>query len=292
MEGFPMSKTFKIADFLVTAKDALKPEEEEAIVYGVCKARAFVDKAFLQTIEALQVETKCAHRQEAAAHLAPDFVIHVEANFRTHGANDLFQVLHRLQGLLLKLSGCLRSPDLHFQQYGLEFFEPKSSTGAAPRGYVGQTFSERVQLASSILQGGEGKCLNIDHATYKNDSKIYLDFEQLKTHNLEGATDTIIHESTHKFLASLDNTLDCPWKHAAEYYRQWRQLNTDPPINEAWRSLSTEEALQNAYGLTNYIHYMPDVDIAAFHQREVMADGSFGGFGNRTVFESVGNADL
>jgi hypothetical protein len=287
-----MSKTFKVADFLVTAKDALKPEEEEAIVYGVCKARAFVDAAFLQTIEALQIETKCAHRQEAAAHLPPDFAIHVEANFRTQGSNELFQVLHRLHGLLLKLSGCLRSSDLHFKQYGLEYFEPKSSTGGAPRGYVDKTLAEKVKLVVSVLKGGEGKCLNVDHATYKNDNKIYLDFEQLKTHNLEGATDTIIHESTHKFLASLDNTLDCPWKRAGEYYRQWRALNTDPPVNDSWKSLSTEEALQNAYGLTNYIHYMPNVDIAAFHQREVMADGSFGGFGNRAVFESVGNDDL
>jgi hypothetical protein len=146
-------KHSRVADFLVTAKDALKPEEEEAIVYGVCKARAFVDAAFLQTIEALQIETQCAHRQEAAAHLHPDFVIHVEANFRTQGANELFQVLHRLQGLLLKFSGCLRSPDLHLKQYGLEYFEPKSSTGAAPRGYVDKTLAEKLQLAVSVLRG-------------------------------------------------------------------------------------------------------------------------------------------
>lgn len=287
-----MARTFRLADFWVTAKDALKPEEEEAIVYGVCKARAFTDEALLQTIDALQVETKCAHRQEAAAHLPPDFVIHIEANFRTHGAHELFQALHQLQRLVLKLSGCLRSPELHFKQYGLEYGEPKSAVGGRPAGYVDRTLAEKLQLVSGILKGSMGKCLNIDHATYKNDSKIYLDFEQLNTYNLEGVTDTVIHESTHKFLATLDNTGTCPWKRAREYYQQWRALNTDPPVDETWTSLSTEEALQNAYGLTNYIHYMPSVDIGAFHQREVMADGSFGGFGNRTVFESIGDADL
>lgn len=286
-----MARTFRLADFWVTANDAFNPDEQEILTNAVAKARAFSDKALLQTIHALHIETKFLSRVEAAEHLHPDFTIHVEANFRTRGAIELFQVLHRVKGLLLKLSGCLRSRDLHFRQYGLEYFEPKSS-GAAPRGYVSKTFSELFQMASNSLTGGSGKCLNIDQRTYTNSNNIVLDFTRLKSYNLEEVTDTIIHESTHKFLATLDNTHDCPWKRAAEFYRQWRELRLEPLIDEAWTSLSTEEALQNAYGLTNYIHYMPDVDIAAYYETEVIANRAIGEGGNRMAFDSISNDDL
>lgn len=293
IEFLAMAQTFHIADFLVTAADPLTVQEQDVLVYSVSKARVFVDQALLQTIQALQVETQCVNREEAASHLPADLLIHVEANFRTgKSSNQLFAVLHRMQGLLLKLSAGMHSGGLHFKEYGLEYFEPKASFGAAPNGYVSKTLSEKVQIVSSVLKGGEGKCLNVNLKDYKNDSKIFLDFEKLAIHNFEGATDTVIHECTHKFLASLDNTLDCPWKRAGEYYREWRALKVEPPIPEAWSSLSTEEAVQNAYGLTNYIHYMPADDIALYHQGMMTAERSIGGRSNRTIFNSITNDDL
>jgi hypothetical protein len=284
--------TYLINDFHVIAAEPLTSDQEELLVYGVVKARAFSDSALMQTIRALEVESQCTSPAQVLDHLPSAFVIHIQANFRTHTPLEFVSALHRLKTLLLKLSSGLRSSDLSFKQHGMEYFEIKADSGSAVP-YVKKTWSEIGQIVMGSLSGKGGKCLNVNLDTYINKSQIYLDFAKLKAHNAEDVTDTIIHEATHKFLASLDNTLTCPWKHASVYYADWRKLGVDPPLNELWSSLAPDEALQNAYSLANYVHYMPKDDLLAFHHGIRIADRAIGNpQSNRKVFDSISNSDL
>jgi hypothetical protein len=264
--------------------DDYLPKQGELLSKAVNEARTLTFEAHTKTLDAIKIIATEPSLKDAIEKLCPKFLEHVRMNFRVQDDTHLLPDLHVLEEMVRLTNAGLNSHALVIRQWGTRKDDIRSETGAPVGGWVPSNMKDyAVRMLDFVSPGG---CLDMN---YTNNEHIVIYFGKITPENYEWTVDTVIHEATHKFANSRDFTRDAPWKRAWEYAADYRRLGVEPVVKGDWAELTEKMALRNAYGLTIYMHYMPDTDLKLFAAGIKQANRAIG---NRTVFDSISNDSL
>jgi len=204
-----MAYTLKLNNFSIITSEELSPSRKVKIVSAVLAARTMIANARTKTFEALAF----LGRPDAVLQdLPPRFLLHFRTLFRlppNDGAAFL-RSLKRVATALQVLDNEVGTPELRFKEYGTDLvsnvFNAIASLVGTPIYQPGDLAMVRpFSLATASTYIGPEHvdgCLNTGRGT-GNPNEIMIKLTSLDK-DLENVTDTVIHESTHKFLGTED----------------------------------------------------------------------------------------
>ena len=256
---------------------------------AIVEARRITFMAHITTLDAIKILTGPEGGELSSLEkLADDFRLHVRWDFLVDDKSEYLPVLRSVEEAVRATNSGLNNHNLVIRQWGTRPDDLPSETGAAVGGWVPNNFLDTAVRALDYVS--PGGCLNVNYA---NNEHIVVNFEKLKPGNEEWVVDTLIHEATHKFYNSRDFTRDPPWKRAWEWARDYKRAGFEPILNGDWAKISQKQALHNAYGLTNYMQYMPEIDLKV-HANLTVAGLALANraIRNFAVFDSISNDSL
>jgi len=265
----------------------------------VLTARSLIADARQKTFEALA----CLARPTCDVEdLPPRFLLHFRTLFRLDGGAVAFlRMLKRVAAALQVLDNEICTPKLQFIEYGTDtvtnIMNALASVIATPiyqPSDVAMVRGFSVARASNYigLDHVEG-CLNTGHGT-GNPNEIMIKLSSLDK-PLEHVTDTVIHESTHKFLGTEDEGMTAAsfsWMAddgLALYLRDSPGVPL-PMHTPGFLAKTPDQALANAYILAAYIQYMPEGEVAV--RTELNRSARLGALGSDTALGQTLRAHL
>ncbi|WP_175650881.1 hypothetical protein [Pseudomonas sp. Marseille-P9899] len=285
-----MAVTYKIGGLNIIAINDIAPAGLQKLSEAMRQARQLVKKATETTVIALHVVRSARETgfdaEEAVSLLETSFFRHLIVHFRLQDPEDIFKALEGLTQKLQRLMTGLLSPDLRLAEYGYHWFRPASAVA-----YVQMPLSHALFGGPSVHG-----CLNKDPAGYHNPHDVNIRFSTLATVGNNTLTNTLIHECTHKYLATDDVCVSgLPFTVLADFEALYQDLGAPPQLGQL-ATLTPIQAINEAYVMTNYIQHMPDVDLraaAAIKTAEIRIDRTIGPRdSNLRIFNSIGNDDL
>jgi len=288
-----MAVTYVVGGLNIIAINEIAPDMLNKLAEAMRLARKAVQDAVEGTVVALHVVSNALRTGldlgEAISLLHPEFARHLTVHFRLSTSTEIFQALEALNRNLQRLVVGMRSADLRLAEYGYNWMAPKGSGVIA---YVKMPLSYAFSGGPAV-----NGCLNKDPGKFNNPADVNIRFDRLRDTAIGDLVNTLIHECTHKYLATADLLVSgLPFKSVAEYESTWRAIGVDAPMGRL-ADLTPVQAINDAYVVTNYVLYMPLVDLrASAAQMELTIRGANQGIGavnsNRRVFDSAGNDDL
>lgn len=272
---------FIIDDFTAhTLGDAtLSIDQCRTLSHMMANARKTLRHAYGQTLQAIGLV-------QAKRHLAPGFVRLLRASFRlsTLSRVELLKVLIRLKDSLFRLYAGLR-------QTGLEIWDTPEGEMASGCVYAGVARGlTQIALNSSLVKkftSLQQSYLSASPSSFADaPGVIRIRFAIIKSSSLQNGIHTLIHEATHKFVASQDFCY-IPCHDLISYERDMEQMGI--PATGKWYQMSELEALNNADSLTHYALFMPKTSLLNLALSDEATDRIIG---NVDVFNAIGNDDL
>jgi hypothetical protein len=236
-----MATTFELAGARVTYVNDMTPQQIKTLSAALALARHKADQAARNT-------QRAAADLRAGRALPADFRCVLAVNFRlTAPAQDL-EALSVLAPRLAKLAAGLKSEGLHISEYGYRLLADPDRRAV---GQVQKNFSQLFSL----------DCLNEDPLLYKNDNDIILRFDSLTAGMVGDVANTLVHEGSHKFLDTRDFAKNPPWgRGPVEWCNENARLGVPGFVPPDWAALPRDKALHNAYGIENYVSFLPDLE--------------------------------
>ncbi len=268
--------TLTLNNFTFLSSEELSAARKVAIVNAVLTSRSLVKDAIMQSHEAYSL-TRLPNFDPA--HLPTRFRDHFYTFFRCTTTADFLRTLTQVISALEVLHRGLNSPEFRFREYGTNFVENaidavasifgesiySSSTKAHVRGFSLNPLKAGNYIAPSEFE----KCLNTGKAT-GNPNEIMIKLSSLDGSQVD-LVDTVVHESTHKFLGTEDegmSTSSLGWmsNNGLEAYRAANGPNIPLPCEmPGFLRMTPEMAIRNAYLLSAYITYFPETSIASMY---------------------------
>ena len=265
--------------------DDYLPEQGKVLSEALMEARLLTFAAHIKTLDAIKILSAATTSiKDSLEKICPHYLEHLRMNFRIKDDTHLLPALHSLEELVRLTNAGLNSHALIIRQWGTRKDDIRSETGGPVGGWVPNNLTDyAVRMLDLVSPGG---CLDVN---YGNNEHIVLNLAKFTPANQEWAVDTVIHEATHKYANSRDFTRDAPWKRVWEWSSDYRKVGLEPMLKGDWAELTEKRALHNAYGLTVYMHYMPDTDLKIYAAGITQANQAIG---NREVFASISNDSL
>lgn len=283
-----MAYTYKVGGIQLIADNPVSPSCVSKLATAMSKAKKVASRALLVTSKALEIAPKGPGPDllDRLGYLEPRFQRHLFVHFRITKEVDFpsfLAFLRRLNKALFYLVEGMNSPDLRLAEYGHHRFAPRDASAKA---YVRMPVTWAVQRAT-------GECLNIDPSSFKNKNDVNIRFDRVDSYLPGDLVDTLIHECTHKYLGTVDRCISgLPFQDYEDYEKTWREAGVEPPLGPL-AQLDTDQALTDAYVITNYCLHLPDVDLDEYLAGMRQTDRVIGEpESNQRVFDSIGNADL
>lgn len=284
--------TLMLNNFEFTSSAELSKPRQVAIVSAVLQARSIVKDVKMKTDE---VQSVARIGGFVIDDLPTSFLLHFRTLFRCPTAPEFLRTLPRVIRALEVLDSGLNSPALRFKEYGTDTLEniinAISTRLGGPSVYDPSTLAHVRSISINPITCGsymgssafEG-CLNSGRIS-GNPNEIMVKLTSMDR-ALVDLIDTVIHESSHKFLGTDDEGMkgsSFGWmaNNGLQVYRAQNGATARLPCETpGFLTKTPDEAISNAYLLTAYILYFPNVSITA--EYHVKRQGRVGPLGSET----------
>lgn len=274
---------FLIDDFTAHTLDdktILSIDQCKTLSLMMANARNALGHAYAQTLQAIGLT-------QARRHVDPAFLRLLRTSFRLPIDLDpveRLKVLIRVKDAIYTLYNGLR-------QKGLEIWDtpPDELASGCVFAGVGRGLTQAF-LNTSLIKNYtslQTSYLSSSPSSFGDaPGVIRIRFKVVKSTSLQSNTHTLIHEATHKFVASQDFCY-IPSHDLVAYELSMEKIGVPP--SGKWYQMSTLEALNNADSLAHYTLFMPKKSLLDLALADEATDRIIS---NTRIFNSIGNDDL